>query len=94
MKKGSLAAKLASVMKVHRSEMALREHRVAAGDEEEEELYLMVAEVVKRDAFMTELRDCVYSTCWHEFLLENSLTKLQYFKAPFSNENSLTKAQL
>ena len=63
MKKGSLAAKLRSVMKVHRSEMALREHRVAAGDEEEEELYLLVAEVVKRDAFMTELRDRIQSVC-------------------------------
>ena len=60
-KKFGLAAKLESVLKQHRSDMALREHKVAAGDEEEEELYLMVAEVVKRDAFMTELRDRIRS---------------------------------
>ena len=62
-KKFGLAAKLESVLKQHRSDMALREHKVAAGDEEEEELYLMVAEVVKRDAFMTELRDCIQPVC-------------------------------
>ena len=61
-KKFGLAAKLESVLKQHRSDMALREHLVAAeGEAAEEELYLMVAEVVKRDAFMTELRDRIQS---------------------------------
>ena len=35
--------------------MALQEHLVGGG-QEVEELYLTVAEVVRRDAFMTELR--------------------------------------
>ena len=63
-KKFGLAAKLESVMKQHRSDMALREHLVAAeGEAAGEELCLMVAEVVKRDAFMTELRDRIKYVC-------------------------------
>ena len=54
-KKFGLAAKLESVLKQHRSDMALQEHLVGGG-QEVEELYLTVAEVVRRDAFMTELR--------------------------------------
>ena len=65
------------MLKQHRSDMALREHLVAAeGEAAEEELYLMVAEVVKRDAFMTELRDPIQSVC---MALSYGLTKLVYF---------------
>ena len=82
-----LAAKLESEMKVYHSEMAILEHKVAAGEEEVEELYLMVAEVVKRDAFMTELRDRIQSVCM-SFSLKMVLLNYNIFSTFFSCRNS------
>ena len=66
-KKFGLAAKLESVLKQHRSDMALQEHLVGEG-EALEELYLTVAEVMRRDAFMTELR-CVNDDTGEELVV-------------------------
>ena len=66
-KKFGLAAKLESVLKQHRSDLALQEHLVGEG-EAMEELYLTVTEVIRRDAFMTELR-CVSDDSGEEMIV-------------------------